>query len=54
MPTVADEQASAHVSTAAPGLVVSGWTGPAVSRTAILAAIALVICVLVAALVLFA
>ncbi len=36
------------------GVVVSGWTGPALSRTAILAAIAVVICVLVAALAIFA
>ena len=53
-PAVADERASAGAPTASSGLVVSGWTGPALSRTVILAAIALVICVLVAALVIFA
>ena len=53
-PAVADERASTGAPTASSGLVVSGWTGPAPSRTVILAAIALVICVLVAALLIFA
>jgi hypothetical protein len=48
------EDASDGASTASPVLVVSGWTGPALSRTAILGAIALVICLLVAALAIFA
>ena len=52
-PAVADQHPDAGASTASSGLVVSGWTGPALSRTTILAAIALVICALVAALVVF-
>jgi hypothetical protein len=55
MPAAADAPASATVSTAASGRVVSGWTGQArSSRTTILAVIAVVICVLVAALAIFA
>jgi len=50
----ADVPASASVSTAASGEVVSGWIDPALSRTTILAAIAVAICVLVAALAIFA
>ena len=52
-PAGADQHPDAGASTASSGLVVSGWTGPALSRTTILAAIALVICALVAALVVF-
>jgi hypothetical protein len=54
MPAVADVPASASVSTTASGRFVSGWLGPAPSRTTILAAIAVVMCVLVAALAIFA
>ena len=45
--------ASASASTAASGRFVSGWTGPAPSKTTILAALAVVLCVLVAALAVF-
>jgi hypothetical protein len=53
MPKVAGVQAKAGVSTAVPGRVASGSTGPTLSRTKILAAIAVVICVLLAALAIF-
>ena len=51
---VAAEDGRVGASPASSGLVVSGWTGPALSRTAIGVAIALVICVVVAALAIFA
>jgi helix-turn-helix protein len=51
--SAADVPASASFSTAAPGRVVGDWRDPALSRTKILTAIAVVICILVAALAFF-
>ncbi len=53
-PTVAEVHVSASVPTAASGRVVSARTGSALSRTTIMAAIAVAVCVLVAAMAIFA
>ena len=53
-PRAAAAPGNATIPTSADHLIVHGWMGPAISRKAILAAIVLVICVMIAALLLFA